>query len=285
MIRVGIIGCGAIGTEICVAIDRNSYDGRDLGLDMRLFFVIDRNEDKIKRLCERLSNPPAVRRCGSNAKEVGFDDIVEEVDLVIECASQHAVREFVIPALEFGKDVMILSVGALADENMLRRVEHVARKNRCRVYIPSGAIAGIDGLKSAAVSRIYEVRLTTRKPPESFADNKYVRERGIDIERKEPTVLFEGSAIDAVRYFPENVNVAAALSIAGIGTRKTHVTIIADPSVRENMHEINISGSFGKMCIKIENIPSPINTKTSYLAAMSAIATLKTISNPINVGT
>ncbi|MCW7075623.1 MAG: aspartate dehydrogenase [Candidatus Methanospirare jalkutatii] len=289
LFRVGVIGCGAIGSEICKAIDTDSFEGRTLGLNMRLSFLIDKHKEKIENLCEQLRHPPAIKMCGSTAKDVRFDEILHEVDLVIECASQSAVKEFVIPALEAGKDVMILSVGALAEEGMLERIEKIAREHRCDVYIPSGAIAGLDGLKSAAVSEIYEVRLTTRKPPAGFEGNRFVKEKGIDLaavqKEGKPLVLFEGVAADACRIFPENVNVAASLSIAGIGARKTKVRVIADPRVRENTHEIEVRGAFGSLCVRVENVPSPTNPKTSHLAALSAIATLKRISHPLKVGT
>ncbi|MGB2726847.1 MAG: aspartate dehydrogenase [Halobacteriota archaeon] len=281
--RVGVIGCGAIGSEICKAIDSDEVNGCELGLGMELKFLIDKHPEKIKRLCKSLKQEPDIIKSDST----GLAEILEAVDLVIESASQAAVREFVIPALKSGKDVMILSVGALLCEGgLFEEIESISRENGCKVYIPSGAVAGIDGLKSGAIAGIRSVELTTRKPPLGFEGNEYVKESGIDlfsIEKEE--TLFVGPAKEAVEHFPENVNVAASLSIAGIGSEATKVKIVADPSAAENVHEIEAKGKFGKLFVRVENVPSTANPKTSYLAALSAIATLKSISHPVRVGT
>lgn len=155
-----------------------------------------------------------------------------------------------------------------------------------KVYIPSGAIAGLDGLKAAALGRIDEVTLTTRKTPENLRDAPYIEKRGVDIGAiEEPTLIYEGPALEACRLFPANVNVAASLSLAGVGPEKTRVRIIADPTLRKNVHEIDVKGEFGCLKVHVENVPSPDNPKTSYLAALSAIATLRKITEDIQVGT
>ncbi len=276
-IRAGVVGCGAIGSEICKSIDSES------GLGIELKLLIDKHPENIERLCKKLKNKPDIIKSDSTK----LDETLTEVDLLIECASQAAVREFVIPALKQGKDAMILSVGALLCEpGLFEELESISKEKGCRVYIPSGAVAGIDGLKSGAVGGIQSVELRTRKPPSGFEGNEYVKEKGIDlssIEREK--TLFTGSAKEAVKYFPENVNVAASLSLAGIGSEATRVTIVADPSTMENVHEIKVRGEFGKLFVRVENVPSRANPKTSYLAALSAIATLKSISYPIRVGT
>ncbi|MBE0517025.1 MAG: aspartate dehydrogenase [Methanophagales archaeon] len=282
-IRVGVIGCGAIGSVICKAIDADEVSGRELKLGMELKVLIDTHPERIEELSKSLRKKPDIIK----SDITGLDEILEAVDLVIECASQAAVREFVIPALKKGKDVMILSVGALlCDPGLLEEIERISKEKRCSVYIPSGAVAGIDGLKSGGIGGMHSVALTTRKPPLGFEGNEYVRERGIDLHSitKEKT-LFTGSAREAVRHFPENVNVAASLSIAGIGSEATRVKIVADPAARENVHEIEAEGEFGKLFVRVENVPSVANPKTSYLAALSALATLKRISSSIRVGT
>lgn len=280
---MGVIGCGAIGSVICRAIDTDEVGGRELKLGMELKFLIDKHPERIERLYKSLRKKPDIIKSDSS----GLDEILEEVDLVIECASQAAVREFVIPALNKGKDVMILSVGALlCDPDLFKEIEAISKEKRCNVYIPSGAVAGIDGLKSGVIGRVHSVALTTRKPPLGFEGNEYVRERGIDLHSiTNEKTLFIGSAKEAVRHFPENVNVSASLSIAGIGSEATRVKIVADPTARENVHEIEAVGEFGKLFVRVENVPSGANPKTSYLAALSAIATLKRISSPIRVGT
>ncbi len=277
VLRVGVVGCGAIGSEICNAIDREEE------LDMELKILIDNHPERIDALVTKLSKKPPITR--SDSEDLAA--ILANVDLLIECASQEAVREFVIPALNAGKDVMILSVGALiCYEGLFDEIVRIARRNKCKVYIPSGAIAGIDGLKSGAIGGIHTVELTTRKPPQGFVGNTYVKEQGMDlstIDREQ--VLFVGMAKQAVKHFPENVNVAASLSIAGIGPEATRVKIVADPTATENVHEIEVTGEFGRMFVRVENVPSPSNPRTSHLAALSAIATLKGIAYPVRMGT
>jgi len=270
--RVGIVGCGAIGVEISKAVDEDER--------MELVFLIDRHPEKVEALLHTLKKKPKFVRFSSE----GFEELLPHIDLLVECASQFAVREFVLPALRAGKDVLILSVGALVDVELFEEVERNAKENDCRVFIPSGAIVGIDGLKSGHVRRIYHVRLRTRKPPLSFRGNKHVSFKEL-VEINEPKVLFRGSAKDAVQLFPENVNVAASLSLAGIGIEKTEVEIVADPSIDKNIHEVEVEGEFGRFVTVVENVPSPSNPKTSYLAALSAIATLKGIVSNIKVGT
>ena len=280
-IRVGVVGCGSIGSEICKAIDSDGASGLDLGMELK--FLIDTNPANIDRLCKSLTKTPDILKYDNT----GLDRVLDTVDLVIECASQAAVREFIIPALKKGKEVMILSVGALLCESgLFEEIEKIAKEKGCKVHIPSGAVAGIDGLKSGAIGGIHKVELTTKKPPSGFEGNRYVKGQGIDLlSIKKAETLFMGHAKEAVKYFPENVNVAASLSIAGIGSEATKVKIVADPSAKKNVHEIVVTGKFGKFFVCIENVPSIANPKTSYLAALSAIATLKSISYPIRVGT
>ncbi|MDI6888433.1 MAG: aspartate dehydrogenase [Methanocellales archaeon] len=271
MIKVGIVGCGAIGGEICKAFDRGI-------INATLVALLDRDLESAKELANSLEH---VKPSAMSAPE-----LIDAVDLVVECASQFAVKEVVIPALGKGKDVMIMSVGALTDEGLLRQIRELARKNNCKVYLPSGAIVGLDGLKSASMARINSVTLTTRKPPASLEGAPYVVQHNIDLSTlKKATILFEGSAEEAVKGFPFNVNVAATLSIAGIGAKQTKVRIVADPALRRNVHEILVEGDFGRFETRVENVPSPSNPKTSYLAALSAIATLKKIAEPIQIGT
>lgn len=215
-----------------------------------------------------------------------LEELLQSVDLVVESASQNAVR-FVVPrALEAGCDVMVLSVGALADEELRERLFRLAEQNNCKLYFPSGAVAGIDGINSASAAGISSVTLTTRKPPLSLAGAPHVETLGIELEKIEKeTLLFEGPASEAVKAFPANVNVAATISLAGIGFERTKVRVIADPALSRNIHEITVEGEFGKLFTRVENLPSPENPKTSYLAALSAISTLKKILNPVQIGT
>ncbi|MGB3906933.1 MAG: aspartate dehydrogenase [Methanomethylovorans sp.] len=271
MLKIGIVGCGTIGTYICKAID----DGL---IETEVHAIYDRNTENVERLLSSLANHrPAVMEIG---------EMVKHIDLLVECASQEAVYEVVPAALHAGCDVMIMSVGAFADEILFKTIYSIAKEMGCKIYLPSGAIAGLDGLKSAASEQIYSVTLTTQKPLSGLADAPFVIQNNINLEDiKSRTVIFEGKASEAVKGFPANVNVAATLSLAGIGFEKTKVRIVANPALCRNIHEISVEGSFGKLTSKVENVASPTNPKSSYLASLSAIATLKKIIDPLQVGT
>jgi len=271
---VGLIGCGAIGTVLACAID----DGQ--AGNARLVMIYDLTAKKCKILCEKLVCKPKIAK--------SFEELVtcEDVGLIIEAASQEAVRTYASRALRAGKDLMIMSVGALVDSELVREVRRYAIEGGKRVYIPSGAIAGLDGVKAAVIGKVDSVTLRTRKPPEGLKDAPYVKEKKMRLQKLEnPTLIYEGPASKACKLFPANVNVAASLALAGIGVERTKVQIIADPFIRRNIHEIKVKGEFGELKINIRNIPMTDNPKTSQLAALSAIATLKKISEPLTVGT
>ncbi|KKH50844.1 aspartate dehydrogenase [Methanosarcina sp. 1.H.A.2.2] len=271
MLKIGVIGCGFIGGQICKAIDNGE-------INAELSALCDSSESKILELSASL------KTCSPAYMEI--EELIRSVDLVIESASQNAVKSIVPQALKAGCDVMVLSVGALADEELRTTLFELAKQHNCKLYFPSGAVVGIDGLNSASAAGISSVTLTTRKPPSGLMGAPYVMEHGIKLEKLEKeTVLFEGTASEAVKAFPANVNVAATISLAGIGFEQTRVRIIADPSLSRNVHEITVEGEFGKFSTRVENLPSPENPKTSYLAALSAVSTLKKILNPVQIGT
>jgi len=273
-INAGLIGCGAIGTVIAEAIDCGKTG------DMNLVIVYDIIQERAERLASKLAHKPLVARSA--------DEIFQrsDVHIVIEAASQEAVREYAVKVLASNKDLMVMSTGALLDDSLLAEIIKAAKKSGRRVYVPSGAIVGLDNVKSAAISRIEEVTLTTRKPPISLKGAPYVEESKIDLSSlKEPLVLYEGTAREAVKLFPQNVNVAASLSLAGIGPDRTKVRIIVDPNIKNIVHEIHVKGEFGEIHTRTVNKPSPKNPKTSYIAALSAIATLKRISGNLIIGT
>lgn len=270
MLKVGVIGCGAIGTEVCRAIDRGV-------IDAQLAAVYDRSGENSKKLLAALGKKPAI---------LPPNELISSADIIVECASAQAVREFGVNVLESGKDLMVLSAGAFRDSGLLKRLTDTARAHHCRIYIPSGAIAGIDGLKSAAIAHVNKVTLTTTKNPKGLKGAPFVEKNKIDLDSfREKTLLFEGSADEAITAFPANVNVAVSLSLAGIGIENTHVRIFVDPEAKRNIHEISIEGDFGNFTCRVENVPSPGNPRTSYLAALSAIATLKKITEPLQIGT
>ncbi|MDW7730975.1 MAG: aspartate dehydrogenase [Methanolobus sp.] len=271
MLRIGVIGCGTIGAGICKAID----DGT---IKAELVAIYDRHVEDAEKLKSSLKS------CTPETLEIM--DMTKKIDLLVECASQEAVYEVIPAALLAHCDVMIMSVGAFADEKLRQTIENLARDNNCKVYLPSGAIVGLDGLKSASVEKIYSVTLTTQKPPRGLAGAPFVIRNKIELDKiTSKTVLFEGPASEAVRAFPANVNVAATLSLAGLGFEKTKVRIVANPALTRNIHEITVEGAFGEFTTRVENIPSPRNPRSSYLAQLSAIATLRKISNPFQIGT
>lgn len=266
--KVGLVGCGTIGRELAMAISAGKIEGAQL---VSIFDVVSSQSEKL-RLEIKQDRPSA------------FQDwekfLASDTDLVIEAASQQAVKDFASDILESGKDIMIMSVGALADEQFLSKLLRGAEQSDTRIYIPTGAIAGIDAVKSVH-GLLDSVTLTTTKSPKSLAGAPFFQTSKIELDKiKTKTVIYEGNASDAVKAFPANVNVAAVLSLAGLGIKKTKVKIVADPDTKVNQHEITASGSFGEFQITVRNVPSPSNPKTSYMAILSAMECLRSICNP-----
>ena len=268
-LRVGLVGCGAIGAEIAKAIDTGL-------IDADLVAVCDHNPATAEALIESLQHKPIKAR---------LEDLVNLSDVVVEAASQKAVPAVARAVLAKGKKLMIMSVGALASPDFFQDVKNLAKEHGSRVYIPSGAISGLDGLKSASIGTIRKVSLTTTKNPSGLKGAPYILEKKIDLDAlKGPTMIFAGSAAEAVKAFPANVNVAATLYLAA-GESDVRVVVVADPNIHVNRHEIEVEGDFGRISTRVENVPSPRNPRTSYLAALSAIATLRSIVEPVKIGT
>jgi aspartate dehydrogenase len=269
-----LIGCGSIGTVIAEAIDAGKAG------DIKLDIVYDLIHERAENLVARLKSKPKI---AADADELLEN---ERVQIVIEAASQDAVKQYSARALSKNKDLMIMSAGALIDDKLFKQISNIAAQKGRKVYVPSGAIVGLDNVKSAAIGHIDKVTLTTRKPPLSFEGAPLVEKKKINLSSiKEPMVLYEGPAREAVKLFPQNVNVSASLSLAGVGPDRTTVRIITDPNIKTITHEIHVKGKFGELETKTVNKPFPGNAKTSYIAALSAIATLKRISGNIIVGT
>lgn len=267
LLSIGIIGAGTIGGYLARAILRGEVKRA------RLAAVAD-----------------IVPPCGALGEELrdhhvpvvsSFTDLLDyPVRLVIECANQEVLGQCARLFVSRGIDLMVMSVGALVHGTFLQDLAQEAERKGCRIYIPSGAIGGIDALRAAKSQGLEEVILTTRKPPASLG-----KVRGLDLEGlREPMVVYEGRAEEAVIRFPLNVNVAATLSLAGIGPEKTKVCVIADPAVNQNIHEIRAKGGFGSFEIRLSNRPSAENPKTSLLACLSALALLKGIREPVQIG-
>jgi aspartate dehydrogenase len=275
MLGIGLIGCGAMGSTIATAIDDGTIPGA------KLLTAFDQRTECVEKLSSILRTKIDVKR--------SFEAFIktEGVDLVVEAASQAAVKEYAVRILQKRKGLLIMSVGALLDVDLQSQVWEASHRYHGRVYLISGAIAGIDGIRAAKIAGLDEVVLTTRKNPRSFVGSPYLSDKGVDVEKIDrATLLYEGPAQEAVKYFPANVNVAATLSLAGLGAARTRVRIIADPVINRNIHEVCMKGNFGEMMIKVQNSPHPSNPKSSYLAALSAIETIRCISLPnVRVGT
>ncbi len=255
-LKIGIVGCGTIGTALAQAID----DGR---IPARLAGLVNRTPARAEALARSLRTSPPV---------LSLLELVQASDCIVEAATGNALEEIVPACLREGRDVFVISVGGLlGHEEWFREAE----ARGCRILYSSGAIAGLDGVRGAVVGRVDSVTLTTRKPPKGLAGAPYVVERGINLEAlTQETLLFEGTAREACKGFPTNVNVSAALSLAGIGPDKTRVRIFAVPGGAFNQHRIDVRGKFGRLSIEIENVPSATNPRTGWLSIFSSIAFL-----------
>lgn len=265
--KIGLIGCGSIGSEIARAVSSGKVRGARI---VSLFDLVEKNALSLNA------------KLHPRAKVYdNIDDFISSgIDLAIEAASQVAVRQFAEKLLAARLDVMLMSAGALADGQFLSKLLEIAARGEVRIYLPSGAVAGLDAIRSVR-DELTSVTLTTTKNPKALEGAPYFLTSKIKLSRiRRKTLIYEGSAADAVTAFPANVNVAAVLSLAGIGVEKTLVRIVADPSIAINQHEIDARGGFGEFRIVLRNKPSPTNPKTSYLAILSAIECLRAICNP-----
>jgi aspartate dehydrogenase len=270
--RLLIIGCGSIGTTLAKAVDEMP--------EIERIYITDKSKVCAAHLVEKLHKVKYV----DNSDE-SLLAIIPNIDLVVEAASQEAAKHFIPFFLEHGASVMMMSVGALADDSFRERCFSLAKTKGGRIYAPSGAVTGTDGLRAASVGTIDEVLLITTKNSKSFSNVDYLKSKGIDIsDLKEPVVVFEGSAREAATLFPRNMNVSATLSLLGVGFDRTKVRIIIDPKTDRNTHKVIIKGPFGEVISETKNVPFPKNPSTSYLAALSALATIKRLVGNIWIG-
>jgi len=268
-LKIGIVGCGTIGSRLAKAIVEDFSDKADLS------GLYDTILEKAYSLASDLKK--------KNIVALSPEDLIKKCSFVIEAASGKVSKSIAKSAVESGRDVMIMSVGGMLEAE---EVFKQAKDKKCNIYFPSGAICGLDAVKAASLAKIDQVTLTTRKPPSGLIGNPYLLKRNINLEHiDKETVIFEGSVDMAVRLFPKNINVAAALSLASGCKDKVLVRIITSPEFTKNSHEILVEGEFGKLQARTENFPCPDNPKTSYLAVLSARATLKRILEPIKIGT
>lgn len=268
-VRVGILGCGAIGSRIAKSI---KPECEDLAVVSGLF---DINPTKSANLAKHLPNKNIIQK--------SYKQLLEHCDLIVEAVNAPDTHELICQALVAKKDVLVMSVGKLFNgESVLK----LAQKHGAQLLIPSGAIAGIDAIKAARLGKIHQITLTTRKPVYGFTDNAYVQQKRINLSQiTKETVLFDGNVKEAVKCFPQNINVAATIALASHAKDKLRIRIATSPDFKVNSHEIEVIGEFGRLVTKTENVVCPDNPKTSYLAVLSAVVTLKQYFGQVRIGT
>ena len=263
---IGIVGCGAIARAVLRAVDGGV-------LDVRVAGVTSRDADKACAFLGTLQSPVGYLSRG---------ELIDASDIVVEAAGPHVVPDLAAATFDAGKSLLLISVGALLDHP---EVAERSRETGCRLLMPSGAIAGLDGIKAACVGAVDHVTMVSRKPPAALDGAPYVVERGIDLwGMREEQKIFSGSAREACAGFPSNLNVSAAVSFAGIGPDRTTVEVVAVPGLERNCHDVEVEGEFGLLRVHLENIPGE-NPKTGKLTAMSIIRTLQQAVDPVQLGT
>jgi aspartate dehydrogenase len=265
-LRVGLIGYGAIGRRLAEAIVAGEAGDCELGA------VLVRRPERI--------GPDAVSRLGCLVTGDAADFLATSLDLVVEVAGHDAFKAYAEDVLRQGKDLLAISIGALADARFEERLRRTAHDYGRRVYLATGAIAGLDAISAGAVGGLESVTHSVRKPPAGLLPPDEI---AAATASGMPRVLYEGPAREAAMRFPENVNVAAAVSLAGLGLDKTTVRVVADPTVLRNTHEIDVKGEFGELKILLQNIPTE-NPKTGRLTAMSMVKALRSLTANVVVG-
>jgi aspartate dehydrogenase len=264
--RVAIAGLGPIGTRLAKALDEG-IDG------LTLAAVSAANIEKHRGWLDKLGKRPAA---------LPIEALADAADIVVECAPSRLVRAIVAPVVSRGKTAVVLSVGALLENEDLIAL---AREKGGQIVVPTGALIGLDAMTAAAVGTIHSVQMVTRKPLKGLEGAPYLVEHKIDLaDINAPLKIFDGTAREAAKGFPANLNVAVALSLAGIGADRTKVQIWADPTVTRNTHRIDVDSDSARFSMTIENIPSE-NPKTGMITALSVIACLRKLNAPLRVGT
>lgn len=263
--RVAIVGLGPIGRSVAKALDAG-IDG------ISLAGVAVADPRKHESFLSSLRFPPPV---------LPISELSEVADLVVECAPSHLVEEIVAPFVSSGKTAIVLSASALLEKIHLI---DVAKAGGGQIVVPTGALLGLDAVTAAAEGKISSVRMITYKPVKGLMGAPYVVENKIELESfKEPTKIFDGTAREAGKGFPANLNVAVALSLAGIGPDRTYLEIWADPSRSRNSHRIEVISDSAEFSMSIDNIPSE-NPKTGRITALSVIACLRKQHAALRVG-
>lgn len=259
--RITIVGCGVIGSKLAKAADEMD--------EVKRIYLIDLKKEKAESLASSLN------------KAIVVDSVEDELyhcDLVVEAASQEVAKDVLKKTVGRGVDIMLMSVGALVDDDFREMVFEKAKNSDSSIFIPSGALFGTDGLRAASQDELSSVELISTNGPRSLAHIEYFEKQGVNVnDIKERKVMYSGTAREAVKLFPQNVNIAATIALLGVGFDRTTVTIVLDPDAKTNSYEIIVKGAFGTATCSSMNELAPDNPSTSYLASLSAIKTLKRI--------
>jgi aspartate dehydrogenase len=267
MIRIAMIGCGAIGAGVLELLQGDA----DVAVD---WIVLPAGEHPLA--CE------AAARLAPQAQIVHGIGDAQGVDLLVECAGHAAIEQHVIPALARGIPCLVASIGALSAAGMAQRLEHAARDGKTQVELLSGAIGGIDALAAARIGGLDSVVYTGRKPPNAWKGTPAEQDCDLDALTK-AHCIFEGTAEQAAQLYPRNANVAATLSFAGLGLQRTRVQLFADPGVTDNVHHVEARGAFGSMELTMRGKPLPANPKTSALTVYSIVRAITNRGRPLAI--
>ena len=263
---IGVVGCGAIGQALLRAADSGK-------LNVPVAGVTSRDKRRASKFLSSLDLPPPY---------LDRQELIQKSDLLVEAAGGHIVADLAKETFASRKDLMVISIGALLDNP---RIIEEAREKGCRLLAPSGAIAGLDGIKAACIGQVDQVTMVSRKPPIGLEGAPHLIENGISLEDLESEMeVFSGTAREAVKGFPANLNVSAAVSLAGVGPDRTLVKMLAVPGLQRNCHDIEVVGEFGVLKVHIENNPSE-NPKTGKLTAFSIIRSIQDAMDPFRIGT
>lgn len=264
-VRVGIAGLGTVGKTIASAIDN--------GIPNLVLSAIGVRDEAKARAALELKSAPVY---------TSVDQLAAHCDVVVECAPAALLCDIATPVLEAGKTMVVLSSSALlANMHLLE----LANKHGGQIIVPTGALLGLDAVCAAAEGTIHSVTMKTRKPVRGLVGARYLVENGIEIEGiTEPKCIFKGSPREAAVGFDANLNVAVALSLAGIGPDKTQLEVWADPTVERNIHRIEVDADSASFSMEIQNIPTE-NPKTGRITALSVLAALRKLGAPLRIGT
>lgn len=266
-LRVAVAGLGAVGLGVAERL-AGGVDG------LRLSAVSAR---------DRVRAGTRVHAMGVDVPILPVEELADAADVIVECTPAEVFSRVAEPAVRAGRVLVAIGVAALMDHLQLL---DMARASGARILVPSGALLGLDAVRAAAEGEIHRVRMITRKPPGGLAGAPYLIEHGIDVRGlSEPLRVFAGSARDGAAGFPANLNVAAALGLAGVGLDRTELEIWADPTTTRNCHEVLVEADSARFRLEIENVPSDSNPRTGRIVAMSVVATLRRLVSPITIGT